>query len=81
MSIYVKCWFALAIFFLIGDALLLILGATNMRFGLSGVLCAAVGSIHSALDRIDVLAQCIRALNHAQLSAVERPTDAIKGRR
>jgi hypothetical protein len=81
MSIHARLWIALSILMLLADFVLFIIGAPNTRFGLTGALCAAIGSVHLRLDRMDRLALDLCTLARSHLKAIDRQTDVHKGRR
>lgn len=81
MSTSTKMCIALAALMMVGEIVLLIMGTANTRLGLAAVIWLAVGSLHMRADRLEEIANHLRALGHAKLHAIERQTDVIKGRR
>lgn len=78
MSFHIRLWLGLAVLMLVFDLVMLIIGLPNVRFGMTGALCAIAGSIHLRLDRIERMA---KATTDALIRAMERQTDLLRGRR
>jgi hypothetical protein len=78
MSLHVRLWIGLSVLMLVSDLVMLIIGLPNVRFGMTGALCALAGGIHM---RLDVIERIAKAMTKAQVRAIERQTDALRGRR